>query len=371
MFKLDEPNVGEKEIEYVTEAIKSGWISSHGSFVKKFEKMFADYTGVKYAVSCFSGTSALMLMYATLKLQKGDEIILPSLTFTANAWALVQSGAKVVFADCGDGKYTLSPEDVKKRITNKTKVIFPTHLYGYPAELDELKEICEKRNILLIEDCCQATGSRYKDKMVGSIGDFNIHSFHNKLIASGEGGMVTTNNKELAERFHSLKNPPSVNRPEERNNFSEIAMNHRMSNLHAAVGVAQLEKLEEGVKKKIRMANLYNQQFQDSEEINIFKANPQDRTVYWRYSVFVDEKINLKSFIKEAMKTGIATRETFLPLHLHPFFKNQYKISLPNCEKIGRTGLDIPSSINLSENDIIFISKKLKEIARKLISSKN
>jgi len=284
---------------------------------------------------------------------------------------LVQSGAKVVFADCSENKYTLSPDDVKKRITSRTKVISPTHLYGYPAELDELKEICDKKNIFLAEDCCQATGSRYKNKMVGSIGDFNFHSFHNKLIASGEGGMITTNNKQLAERFHSLKNPPSVNRPEERNNFSEIAMNHRMSNLHAAVGVAQLEKLEESVKNKIRMANLYNQIFQDSEEIKIFKANPQDRTVYWRFCIFVDEKINLKNFINEAMKLGITTRETFLPLHLHPFFKDQHKISLPNCEKIGRTGLDIPSSVKLSENDIEYIGKNLKEIARKFVSSKN
>ena len=250
MFYLDEPYVGKKELKYLTQAIKSGWVSSQGSFVKKFEKKFAKYIGVKYAISCASGTAALSLLFKTLNLKKGDEVILPSLTFTADAFTLFQSGAKIIFVDCSPGSFCIDINLVKKKITKKTKIIFPTHLYGFPSKLDELKKICKKKKIYLVEDCSQATGTIYKKKKVGSFGDFNIHSFHNKLIASGEGGMITTNNKFLAKRFELLKNPPSVNRPEEINGFKEMSINQRMSNLHAAVGLAQLERLEKNIKKK-------------------------------------------------------------------------------------------------------------------------
>tara|TARA_B100001123_G_scaffold436933_1_gene568214 strand:+ start:1950 stop:3056 length:1107 start_codon:yes stop_codon:yes gene_type:complete len=368
MFELDRPYIDGNEIKYLTEAINSGWISSQGPFVKKFEKMFADYIGVKYAISCFSGTSALMLLSPTFNLQKDDEIITQSMTFSAVGFAMKQSGVKIVFADCSKNKFTLSPEDVKKKITNKTKIINPTHLYGRPAEMDELKEICDKKNIFLVEDCCQAVGADYKNKKVGSIGHFNFFSFHNKLIASGEGGMITTNDRALAERFDNLKNPPAVNRPEERNGFSEISMNHRMSNLHAAVGVAQLERLENTIEKKIKMAKLYDEHFKSADGIKVVKADTWSRTVYWRYTILLDEKIDQRKFIKEASKLGITARETYLPLHLHPLFRKENKISLPNCEKMSKSGVDIPSSIKLSEKDIDLIAKNLKIIAKKLLS---
>ena len=370
MFELDEPYVGKEEIKYLTEAINSGWISSLGPFVEKFEKMFAQYIGVKYAVSCASGTSALSLLLPTLKVGKDDEVILQSLTFTADAFAMSQSGAKIVFADCSRDRFTISPDDVKKKITKRTRVISPTHLYGRPAEMDELRDICNENNIYLIEDCCQATGAKYKNHMVGSIGDFNFHSFHNKLIASGEGGMVTTNNKDLADRFEKLKNPPSVNRPEERSGFNEISMNHRLSNLHAAVGVAQLERLEKNIQKKLKMANLYDGLFSNADGIRIIRADSWSRTVYWRYTIFLDERINIKKFKEESIKLGISTRETYLPLHLHPYFKEHNNLSLPNCEKIGRLAIDIPSSFNLSEKDIMYIAENLKKIAKKLLTSK-
>lgn len=367
MYQLDEPYVGNEEIKYLTEAIKSGWISSQGPFVKKFEKMFADYIGVKYAVSCFSGTSALMLLSQTLKLKEDDEIITQSLTFSAVGFAMKQSGSKIIFADCSKNRFTLSPEDVRKKITRKTKVINPTHLYGRPAEMDELKEICDKQNIYLVEDCCQAVGAKYKNKMVGSIGHFNFYSFHNKTIATGEGGMITTNDKLLAERFDDLKNPPAVNRPEERNGFSEISMNHRMSNLHAAVGVAQLERLEKNIEKKIKIAHGYDELFKSAEGIKIIKADAWSRTVYWRYTIILDERININKFVDEAKKLDIVVRETYLPLHLHPFFKEHNKVSLPNCEKISKIGVDIPSSIKLSEKDINYIAENLKTLAKKLL----
>jgi perosamine synthetase len=366
MIKLDEPLVGKKEIKYLNHAIKSGWISSQGPFVKKLESKFAKYIGVKYAISCASGTGALSLLFKTLNLKKGDEVIMQSLTFSADGFALLQSGAKIIFADCKPGKFTVDLEDITKKITKKTKVISPTHLYGFPADMDKLKRLCKQKKIYLVEDCSQSTGTKYKGKMVGSFGDFNIHSFHNKLIASGEGGMITTNSSKLAKRFENLKNPPSVNRPEEMN-FSEISMNHRMSNLHAAVGLAQLEKIESSIAKKIKMAKIYDRRFEKSKNIRFIKTQKHERVVYWRYTILLNKKINIDKFIKLAEKNGIITRKTYLPLHMHPVFKKNSRVrKLPNCEQISKIGLDIPSSIKMKNSQINFVANRLLKIADKL-----
>lgn len=368
MYLLDEPYVGKKELKYLTDAIKSGWISSHGKFVKKFEKKFAKYIGVKYAVSCASGTSALLLLWKTLNLKLGDEIIMQSLTFSADGFALKQSGAKIIFADCEPKSFCISLDDVKKKISKKTKVISPTHLYGYSADMDKLRELCSERNIYLVEDCSQSTGSKFKGKMLGSFGDYNIHSFHNKLIASGEGGMITTNSRKFAEKFENLKNPPSVNRPEEKGGFSDISLNHRLSNLHAAVGLAQLERLEQNIKKKIKMSKIYNEVFEGTKGISFILPKKKERVVYWRYTIFLDKKINKEKFKKEVDRRGIAIRETYLPLHKHPLFKKDQNISLPNCEYISKYGFDIPSGVKLKEKEIRFIAKNICEISEKLYS---
>ena len=367
MFALDEPVVGKKEIKYLNQAIKSGWISSLGKFVKKLELKYAKYVGVKYAISCASGTSALSLLWQTLDLKPDDEIIMQSLTFTADGFCLKQSGAKIIFADCEPGKFTISIEDIKRKITKKTKVISPTHLYGYAPDMNLLKKICDKHNIILVEDCSQAIGGKFKGKMLGSFGDYNIHSFHNKMIASGEGGMMTTNNKKIAERFEKLKNPPSVNRPEEQNGFSEISLNHRLSNLHAAVGLAQLERLEKNIRKKLKLAEIYNKAFENSNHIKFIKPEKNNKVTYWRYTIFIDKKINKKKFKLLVNKKGIALRETYLPLHLHPVFKKNKSEKLPNCEQISKYGFDIPSGLKLKTNQIKYIAKTINKIAESLV----
>tara|TARA_B100001741_G_C16544119_1_gene595873 strand:+ start:936 stop:2045 length:1110 start_codon:yes stop_codon:yes gene_type:complete len=367
MFALDEPLVGKKELQYLTKAIKSGWISSHGQFVKKFEKKFAKYIGVKYAVSCASATGILSLLWETLNLKPGDEVIMQSLTFSADGFAMKQSGAKIVFADCERERFNISIDDIKRKITKRTKIIIPTHLYGYSTDMNELRKICNKKKIYLVEDCSQATGSKFKGKMLGSFGDFNIHSFHNKLIASGEGGMVTTNNKKLAKKFEYLKNPASVNRPEEMDGFKGISMNHRFSNLHAAVGLAQLERLESNIKKKLRMAKIYDEIFSKTNLISYVSPKKIERVVYWRYTIFLDKKINRDKFKKETTKKGITIRKTYLPLHMHPVFNRKgKKTNLPNCEYISKYGFDIPSGVKLKEKDIKFIAKNIVRICEKL-----
>lgn len=364
LIPLDEPYVDEKEIENLTQAIKNGWISALGPFVGELEKKFADYHGVKYACSCFSGTSALIIAMKTLKIGPGDEVIIPALTFSADAFAVSLAGAKIAFADCGPDRFTIDPKDVKNKITDKTKAIIPTHLYGRPAEIDELKQICQEKNIILMEDCAQAQGAEYKGKKVGSIGDFNIHSFHNKLIATGEGGMITTNDEKLAERFRLLMNPAPMNVTD----FAEISTNQRMSNLHSAVGLAQLQRLEESVAKKLKMAKIYDEKFRDHPGIKVIPADDWSRTVYWRYTVVLDPKIDRAKVIEESKKIGFTTREAYLPLHKHPFYSEYNNQSLPNAEYMGKYALDIPSSVRLTEDQILTIADQLKEIVDKLNS---
>ena len=362
IIPIDEPFLSTEELSNLTEAIRTGWIGYQGPYVGRFEKAFAKYHGVKYAQSCFSGTSALIIAMKTLKIGKGDEVMVPTLTFSADAFAVSLADAKVVFVDCSPNRFTMSPDDVKKKITKKTKTIIPTHLYGRPAEVDELKEICEDNNICLIEDCAQAQGAIYKNKKLGSIGDFNIHSFHNKLIATGEGGMITTDNKEFAERFKLLIHPAPMNKTD----FNEISINQRISNLHAAIGLAQLGRLEETIKKKLRMAKLYDEHLKDLDGITIIPTDPWTRTVYWRYTILLSQKISRDKVIEESKKGGFITRETYKPLHKHPYYSDYKNQSLPHAEHIGKHGLDIPSSVKLTDEQIVFVANELRKIIKKL-----
>ena len=363
-INLFQPCLGKEEAAEVTKVFESNWIGK-GPKTSQFEENFALHldSTKEHVLSTTSCTEAIFLTSKIFDFGQNDEIIVPTNSFSSVASSILESGAKIVFADCSKDKFTISPDDVRKKITKKTKIVSPTHLYGRPAEMDELRHICDQNNIYLIEDCCQATGAKYKNKMVGSIGHFNFHSFHNKLIASGEGGMITTNDKNLAERFEKLKNPSSANRPEERDGFIEISMNHRLSNLHAAVGLAQLERLEENIKKKIKMAEIYDEIFKDAEGIKIIKADSEHRTIWWRYTILLDQKINLNEFKQKALDKGIVIREGYLPLHQHPFFKDHNKLVLPNAEKLGKETIDIPSSFNLKEEEIISIGQNLKKIA--------
>jgi perosamine synthetase len=356
---LDEPIVGKEELKYLRETIISGWISSQGPYIKKFEEKYAEYTGTKYAKTCFSGTSALTLTMQMLRLKKGDEIILPSLTFSADAFSITQTGATPVFADCEKEKFTMCPEDTAKKVTKNTVAIMPTHLYGRPADLTKLKELCNHHNILLIEDCCQAQGATYNGKKVGSIGNMGIHSFHNKLLATGEGGMITTNNKKILDRFTMLMLPPPVN-----NGIShEIRMNHRMSNLHAAVGLAQLERLDKVIAKKQRMAKIYDEELQNIKGINIVRPDANTSTVYWRYTILLDKRISRLKTIRYMQDKKVTVRETYKPLHLCKMYKNGAR--LPNAEHVAEQGLDLPSSANLTNEQISYVIKQLKAAVKR------
>ncbi len=362
IIPLDEPYVGREEAENLYDVLKSGWISALGPYIEKFEKAFAEYNNVPYAKSCMNGSSALILVMQALKIGPGDEVIIPTLTFSADAFTISQAGGKVIFADCEAGKFTLDPDDVRRKVTPRTKAVIPTHLYGRPANMDELIDICQRHNVYLIEDCSQAQGAEYKGKKVASMGDIGIHSFHNKLIATGEGGMITTKHALIYERIKKLIDPAPMNMTD----FAEISINQRMSNVTAAIGLAQLERLEKVIARKLKMAKMYDELFENTDGLKPCLAESWTRTVYWRYTVMLEPEINKNEVMAKTEAAGFLTRGAYKPLHKHPFYFEYNDLKFPNAEYIGEHGLDIPSSIRLTEEQIKYVALKLKEIVKGL-----
>ena len=236
---LDEPSFNYKEIYNVLSCFKKGWISWQGEFVKKFENKFLKLVNRKYAISTANGTDALILALKSLNLKKGDEVIVPTLTFSASVFCISVVGAKPIFVDNIPDKFQIDVGQIEKKISKKTKAIMVVHLYGRPVEIDQILKIAKKYKLKLIEDCAESLGAKFKNKITGSFADISCFSFHNKLIATGEGGMVLTNNKKIFDQLELLRNPSPDNRTE----FKKISLNSRMSNINSAIGLAQLEKL--------------------------------------------------------------------------------------------------------------------------------
>ena len=353
---LDEPSFNNKEMNYVTACFKKGWISWQGEFVKKFEKKFSKLIKYKYAISTANGTDALILALKALDLKKGDEVIVPTLTFSASVFSISEIGAKPIFVDNNPGKLDIDVNQIEKKINKKTKAIMVVHLYGRPVKIEAIKNIAKKRNLYIIEDCAESLGAKYKNKITGSFADISCFSFHNKLIATGEGGMVLTNKKRLFDQLEQLRNPS----PDNRTKFKKISLNSRMSNINSAIGLAQLEKLNSFVRKKRNIAKLYEKNLKDVKDIKLFYENKNCKSSYWRHSFMLQSKTIRDKLIFFLKKKKIISRGIFSPMHLHPlYFKKNNKF--PNAEKVSKTSIDIPSSINLSKKQIIYITNCIKE----------
>ena len=358
---LDEPSVGEKEIEYVTEAIRSGWLSWQGKYVGTFEEQFAKYCGVKKAISVSTGTAALILALQAAGIGPKDEVIVPTLTFSAAAFTVSFLGAKVVFADCENDRMVMDPSDVETRITSRTKAIMPVHLYGRPVDMDPIMKIARTKKVIVIEDVAEAVGAIYKGRKVGSIGDIGCFSFHNKLIATGEGGMVTTSNNNFAEAVMALKTPAP-------NNFTDsrlLSLNYRMSNITAAIGTAQLERLEEIIQRKRNLAQKYTNLLKNCPGITIIPEVPGCRDVYWRYTILVnnDHRLGRDKLFYALNELGIGARSIFWPMHLHPYYITRPPTKFESAENLSARGIDLPSSANLTDEQIDFVAKSILKIS--------
>ena len=355
-YNVYQPSLTGNEKKYVNECLESTWISSKGRFIKEFEKKFANYIGVKHGTAVCNGTVALHLAGAALGLGNGDEIIVPSFTYIASANPFLQLGCKIVFCDSLKDTWQMDPKDIKAKITSSTKAIVVVHLYGHPCDMDKILKIAHDNNIFVIEDCAEAIGSEYKGKKAGSFGDISCFSFFgNKTITCGEGGMVMCNNDDLHERVEHMKGQGVVNWKEYWHDIA--AFNYRMTNIQAAIGLAQLEQIDKFLKQKHQIAQWYQEKI-STLPLEIHKENSDVYHSYWMISVLTQDN-QTRNALREYLKNnGIETRPLFPCIHQMPIYNRRF-LSLSVAENISARGLNLPSYPGLEEQDIDHICSQI------------
>ncbi len=357
-YPVYKPSLNGNEKKYVNECLDSTWISSKGKFISEFESKFADFTKIKYIIAVPNGTIALHLALLALGIRTGDEVIVPTLTYVASANAVSYTGAKPVFVDSLPGSWQIDPSDIKKKITKKTKAIMPVHLYGFPSNMMVIKEIAKKFNLQIIEDCAEAFGTKLNNIHVGNFGNIAAFSFFgNKTITTGEGGMVATNNKRIFQLATRLKGQGLAKNREYWHDI--VGYNYRMTNICAAIGLAQLENADKIIKKKKQLAgwyysNLYGLDFDfHNETENVFHS-------YWMINILVKnykDRNKLRNFLKTK---GIETRPIFFPIHTMPIYKKKGQ-NFPVAEDTARRGITLPSYPGLTKEDVLYICNKIRD----------
>lgn len=361
---VNEPVLSEDSKIYVNQALDSGWISSSGNFVKKFEKEFASYIGMKYGVAVCNGTAALHVALLSIGVGPGDEVIVPAFTMGATWLSVLYTGAKPVFVDCESETFNIDVKQIEKKITKKTKVIIPVHIYGHAADMGEIIRIAKKHKIIILEDAAEACGGEYKGKKCGSFGEINAFSFYaNKIITTGEGGMMVTNNEALAikaRQFRDLHHSTA-----KRFIHDGIGFNYRMTNLQGALGCGELIHIDEYLLKKQYMASLYNLLLKDIPGITLPKTKNHVKNVYWMYGILIDkEKFGMdKNKLQEELSNkGIETRDFFYSPINQPVLKKYLKKEdkFVNTGNIEKNGLYIPSGLALTDKQMISVASAIK-----------
>ncbi|MGO8755139.1 MAG: DegT/DnrJ/EryC1/StrS family aminotransferase [Gallionellaceae bacterium] len=366
---VNEPLLNGNEEKYLVECIRTGWISSEGSFIRKFEEQFAARVGRKYGVAVCNGSVALDAAVAALRLGRGDEVILPTFTIISCAAAIVRAGAVPVVVDCDPATWNMDVAQVEARITPRTRAIMVVHIFGLPVEMDSLLALAQKHGLKVIEDAAEMHGQTYRGKSCGSFGDISTFSFYpNKHITTGEGGMIVTDDPLLAERCRSLRN--LCFKPEQRFVHDELGWNFRMTNLQAALGVAQLERLDEFVGIKRRMGARYTRLLAGTPGIQLPLAQTDYAdNINWVYGLVLNDSVPFDA--REAMaclgKLGIGTRPFFWPMHEQPVFRKMGMFSgesYPVAERIARRGFYIPSGMALTDEQMQRSAAAVQEILR-------
>lgn len=356
------PNFIGNEKKYVDECIDTTWISSAGKYVTTFEEAFAEYMNAKHAVSCCNGTVALHVPLLALGLQPGDEVILPSLTYIATANCVKYCGATPVFADCLPDTWNIDPADIERKITPRTKGIMPVHLYGNPCDMDAIMAIAKKHNLFVLEDAAECHGATYDGKKVGTIGDAAAFSFFgNKIITTGEGGMIITNNQELADHMRILKGQGQD--PNRRYWFIEVGYNYRMTNIAAAIGLAQLEKIDTHIANRRKVATWYMEEFADcTDYITMQKVTDKAESVWWMFSILLTDKVKIsRDELMELLKEeGIETRPIFYPMHQMPVYEDS-SANCPVSEAVASRGMNLPTHALLTREDVTYICDTVKK----------
>jgi perosamine synthetase len=369
MIPVNEPLLNGNEKKYLIECIESGWISSEGPFVARFEEEFAKRVGRRHGIAVSNGSVALDAAVAALRIGPGDEVIMPSFTIISCAAAVVRAGATPVLVDCDPLTWNMDVTRIEERVTQRTKAIMVVHIYGLPTDMDPVMDIARKYDLAVIEDAAEMHGQTYRGKPCGSFGDISVFSFYpNKHVTTGEGGMVLADDPALGERCRSLRN--LCFKAEQRFVHDELGWNFRMTNVQAALGVAQLERLSDFILRKRHMGARYTKLLADLTGIQ----RPLPRTdyaenIYWVYGVVLSDQVPFDA--KEAMsrlaKRGIGTRPFFWPMHEQPVFRKMGLFagdSHPVAERIARRGFYIPSGLGLSDEQIDRAAAALMDIFR-------
>ena len=354
MLSVNEPKIPLNAKKYINDALDTGWISSSGKYIDEFEYKFAEYTGTKYATTVSNGTVALQLALATLGVGKGDEVIIPNLTIISCALACIYLGAKPVVVDVEKDTFNIDVTKIEDKVTKKTKAIMPVHLYGQCCDMDPILSLADKYHLCIVEDAAEAIGAEYKGKMAGSVGKIGSFSLYaNKLVTSGEGGMLTMNDENLYERAKSLKN--LAHSKNKRFWHEEIGYNFRMTNLQAALGLSSLEEVSRSLDHKQKMANWYSAGLKDIEGLTLPKvASYNNVHSYWMYAVVVEDSFGLSR--DELMwrlknKYQIDTRPFFYPVNEQPALKEYFEHDTsvyPVTKELSEKGFYLPSGLTLT-----------------------
>ncbi len=379
MIPVNEPLLGTRELEYAAECIRTGWISSAGRFIEEFEQKWAAYCGMKYGIAVSNGTVALQTAVACLDVEPGFEVIMPTFTIISCALAVIYNGGVPVLVDSDPRTWCMNVSQVEDKITDRTRAIMPVHIYGHPVDMDPLSQLADRRGLFIIEDAAEAHGAEYlanrgreisKWTRCGGMGHLACFSFYaNKVITTGEGGMVLTNDPVLAEKARSVRN--LCFRPEKRFYHTELGNNFRLTNLQAALGLAQMERIDEILVKKRLIGHAYTERLKDIPGIQLPVEESWARQIYWMYGMVLDKSVGMDAseFADKLETTGVETRPFFLGLHEQPVF---HRMGLfrnerhPVAERIARQGLYLPSGLTITETQVNQVSDALRGVLNHL-----
>lgn len=361
-INLAQPDLGGREQEYVAEAMTTGWISSIGHYIGEFESKFAEFAGVEHAIATNNGTTALHLALVALGVKAGDEVIVPSVTYVASANAIAYCGATAVLVDVDPGTLNIDPAALEAAITDKTVAVIAVHLYGIPARMTEINAICKPRNIFVVEDAAEAHGAKIGDDSVGSLGDVAIFSFFgNKILTTGEGGMVTTRDPELAATLRLLRGQGMD--PDRRYWFPVVGYNYRMTNIAAAIGLAQLERYDEFIAKRTQLTDRYDERLAAVAHLLEAVEVPAGFTrVPWLFNIYpvgigAAERDAIMAALKER---GVDSRPVFYPMHVLPAFESD--APFPVSDEWSARGISLPLHTALTIDDIDFVTAAVSDI---------
>ena len=367
MIPVNEPLLNGNEKKYLNECIDTGWISSEGPFISRFEEGMAKRVGRKYGIAVCNGSAALDAAVLALDLPKGTEVIMPSFTIISCALAIVRAGLKPVVVDSDPHTWNMDVNQLQDKITSKTSAIMVVHIYGLPTNMNPVLELAKKHGLKIIEDAAEQHGQDYYGKPIGSFGDISTFSFYpNKHITTGEGGMIMTDDEKLAEKCRSIRNLAFL--PRKRFVHEEMGYNFRMTNLQAALGVAQLERLDEFVTKKRHIGSLYRKLLKGIETIELQPEQPAySKNIYWVFGIVLKDNFpyDAESMMKKLADKKIGTRPFFYPMHQQPvfhkmgLFKNE---KLPVSERLAKRGFYVPSGLAIMDKQVEEVAETLKNL---------